>query len=66
MTTTDEYSQGYSAAILRRPRNSNPYARGWSRSAALVMPESLAACWDEGWQHGTIALEKLAKIMRNE
>jgi ribosome modulation factor len=62
---TDEWSEGYAAAILGRPRNSNPYARGWSRSAALVMPDSLAARWDGGWKEGRDAAEKLAKIVND-
>ena len=61
---TDEFGEGYAAAILGHTRNSNPYARGWSRSAALVMPDSLAAEWDQGFQSGCAAVEKLAKIVR--
>jgi hypothetical protein len=60
---TDEFSEGYAAAITGQMRNTNPYARGWSRSAALVMPDSLAACWDAGFVDGRAALEKLTKVV---
>lgn len=45
-------AEGYAAGLVATPRNANPYARGWSRHAVLVMPDSLAAEWDRGWQLG--------------
>lgn len=46
------FAEGYEIAIAGGKRSDNPYARGWSRFAALVMPNSLAAEFDRGFMLG--------------
>ena len=51
---TDEiYREGFHNALAGGRRSDNPYARGWARFSALVLPGSYAAVWDTGWQTGS-------------
>jgi hypothetical protein len=46
------YEEGFRIGVAGGRRSDNPYAKGWSRIAALVMPGSLAEEWDMGFMRG--------------
>jgi hypothetical protein len=46
------YNEGFSCAVAGGRRADNPYARGWARFSALVLPDTPAAVWDRGYLAG--------------
>jgi hypothetical protein len=58
----NEYNEGFAIALAGGRRSDNPYARGWARFAALVMPDSLSAVWDQGYMAGLKYRSSLERI----
>ena len=48
----DIYSEGFIIGVAGGRRSDNPYAKGWARFSALVLPESPAAIWNSGFEEG--------------
>ena len=59
------FEEGFRTAIAGGRRSDNPYARGWSRVAALVMPDSLSAQWDQGYVRGSAYDAGIKAVIRD-
>lgn len=59
------FEEGFRNAIAGGRRSDNPYARGWSRVAALVMPGGICAEWDDGHQQGLKYRSEIGRIIED-